>query len=319
MQRPKEYGLPKGANIKKPRAASYFPSLRGEIDFTNANIHMFVEDVQLTVMPIGGRSHFASDFSAEIRGSCECENNAIVLLESLAGHDRHDPTELLSDVIGRIAQELARSGRAVHEIVRDKDTGKACVLRGFTSQRLFHVFGRYIQMIPKADRKLWKKSCVIIPEKDIWEIVMPRVLGGYRGHRAMLRQLARFQHIGPSFLMQELNRQGWPVDYDVQRYTRETEFFESKITSLWGWNRRDYGDRNWTEFYLFYRILQFRWAQACLREHIVDELNRLFRRSDIEAKIVVKGLPTASDILAVRQRMLDGDISFKDASDACSV
>ncbi len=319
MWKPKRYEPDKGSNARKLRVARYFPSLRGETDFTNANIHMLVEDVQLTVMPIGGRSHFASDFSVEIRGSCECENNATVLLESLTGHDRHDPTELLSDVIGRIAQELARSGRAVHEIVRDKDIGKTCVLRGFTSQRLFHVFGRYIQVIPKADRKLWKKSCVIIPEKDIWEIVMPRVLGGYRGHRTMLRQLARFQHTGPSFLIQELNGQGWPADYDVQRYTRETEFFESKITSLWGWNRRDYSERNWTEFYLFYRTLQFRWAQACLREHIVDELNRLLRRLDIGAKIVVKGLPTASDILAVRQRMLDGDISFKDASDACSV
>lgn len=319
MRRPNKYEACKGSNAEKPRVARYFPSLREENDLTNANIHMFAEDVQLTVMPIGGRSHLAPDFSVDIQGNHKYKTHALVLLESLGGYDRRDPTELLSEAVGRVTRELIGRGRAVYEIVRDEGTSKACMLYGFTSQRLFRAFGKYIQIIPKADHKIWKKSYIIVPENDIWEIAMPRVLGGCRGYRAMLRKFARFQHLGPSFFMQELSGPGWPAHYDFQQYVREAEFSEMKITSLWGWNRRDYSDRNWTEFYLFYRILRFRWAQACLREHIVDELNRLLHRLDIEAKIMVKGLPTASDILAVQQQMLEGTISFKDASDACSV
>ena len=192
-------------------------------------------------------------------------------------------------------------------------------MHSFTSQRLFHAFGRYIQIIPKADRDLWGKSYVIVPEEDIWDVAMPEVLGGYRGYRAILRRLARFQLLGPLFFQTELTRQGWPAHYDFQRHVREAEFFEAKTTARWGWHRRDYSQSNWTDFYMYYRILRFKWAQAVVREHIVNELNRLFARLRVEAKIVVKGLPTASEILAIQQRMSKGDISFLEASDACSV
>ena len=304
--------------MSAPRAIRFFPSLRENNDL-KSNIYMFASDIELGIMPIGGVSNVAPKFAVDIQGSSQAVEHSTATIESLAGHQRYSAKELLSDAIRSIAQSLAWNGRTVHEIVRDQEKDGIYLLQEFTSQRLFHIFGKYVQLIPKTDRRSLKKAYVILPEKDVWDITMPGVLGGYRSYRAVLRNLARFQGPSPLFMIQELSGQGWPADFDFQRYIREIELFEAKITSLWGWNRRDYSDRNWTEFYSFYRILQFRWAQACLREHIVDELNRLLRRLDIEAKIVLKGLPTVSNILAVQQQMLEGTISFKDASDACSV
>ena len=304
---------------KAPRIAPYFPSLKKQ-DFSNSNVYMFAEDVRLAVMPTGGRPRLATNFSVEIQGSSEHKTRATEILESLAGRPRYSPAELLSSAVGRIAGKLAWNGRAVYQIVRDEKNVEACRLHGFTSQRLFRFFGRYIQIIPKADRGLWEKTCVIIPMQDVWDIAMPQLLGGYRGYRAMVGRLARFQHLAPSFLTNELSRQqGWPPYYDFQRYVRESELFVAKLTVWWGWNQRDFSQRSWTGFYLFYRTLRFKWAQACLREHIVKELNQLFRRLGIEAEIVVQGLPTASEIMAVQQRMCEGRISFNDAYDACSV
>ena len=56
-----------------------------------------------------------------------------------------------------------------------------------------------------------------------------------------------------------------------------------------------------------------------MREHIAKELNRLFQRLNIEAKIVMEGLPTARKILDIRKQMREGEISLSDAFDACSV
>jgi len=304
--------------LKALSVATHFPSLREE-GVRNSNVRMFTDDIQLSVMPIGGKPHKATGFTVEVKGGVENVKRATVILKSLTRHHGQGQAELLSDAVEEVARQLAWHGRAVHEIVRDEEDREACRLHSFTSRRLFHAFGRYIQIIPKADRDFWGKSYVIVPEKDIWEVAMPRVLGGYRGYRAILWWLARFRHLGPSFFQDGLSQQTWPAHYDFQRYVRETKFFEAKITARWGWNQRDFSQSNWTEFYIFYRILRFKWAQAVVREHIVNELNRLLRRLRVEAEIVVKGLPTASEIIAIRQRMSKGDISFQEASDACSV
>ena len=137
---------------KAPRTAPYFPSLQKH-DLPNTNVDMFAEDVHRAVMPIGGRPRWATNFSVEIQGNSENETRATEILESLTGHPRYSPAELLSSAVKRIAGKLARNGHAVYQIVRDEKNGEAWRLHGFTSQRLFRFFGRYIQIIPKADRR----------------------------------------------------------------------------------------------------------------------------------------------------------------------
>lgn len=302
----------------KPHFARYFPSLRRESEF-NSDIHMFMEDVALWIMPLGGRPETASDFSVEIRGIGDSVARAVKTLESFVQYRKIDWKELLSDVVTMIARGLVENGRAVYEIVQDEENPGAYLLRGFTSRRLFRLFGKCVQIVPRAERGQWQKSYFVLPARDVWDITVPRVLMGWRRYRTMRSKLARFQPVGPSFLMDEMSRNGLPANYDFQRYRREVELFAAKTTTPWGWHRRDYEDRNWTKFYLSHRILRFRWAQASLREHIVKELNNLLRRLNIDAEIVVKGLPTPADILKVQQRMRDGDISFKEAEDKCFV
>lgn len=233
--------------MKPPRVATHFPSVR-ERDFSS-NVYMFVEDVHSAVMPIGGTPHRATEFAVEINGGCEHVQRAMVILKSLAEYDQHSNAALLSDVVAGIAGQLAWYGRSVHEIVSDENNSGIFRLHSFTSRRLFHTLGRYVQIIPKADRESLGKSYVIVPENDVWDVAIPKDLGGYRGYCAMRNRLARFRHPGPSFFQNELSRHTWPAHYDFQRYVRETEFFEAKITARWGWNQRDYSLQNWTEFY----------------------------------------------------------------------
>ena len=154
-----------------------------------------------------------------------------------------DFRKLLSDVVNKIALYLASGGRPVYEIIRDKENEKAWRLYSFTDKRLFRAFGKCIQIIPKADRRLWKKSHVVIPEEDVWEIAMPKVLGGFRGYRSILKKFARFSQIVPSFLMDELNQQKWPAYFNVKRYEKEKNLFVAKTTKRWGWPYAKFGTK----------------------------------------------------------------------------
>lgn len=87
------------------------------------------------------------------------------------------------------------------------------------------------------------------------------------------------------------------------------------MTKYWGWNRRDWSQDNCTEFYTFYRMLNFKYAQALLRESIIDEINCLLKRLSIDCEILMKGIPSSKEILKLRKKMELGEISFNVVSD----
>lgn len=307
--------------LKEPRVARHFGSISKEID-SNPNTYMFVQDLHVAVMPLGGRFSQGRNFSVEMHGGSDPAPQAIAILQSLTRGDSYgspDLKELLSDSVNQISLYLASGGRSVYEIIRDKENNEAWQLYSFTEKRLFKVLRKYIQVIPKADQRLWKKARVVIPEEDIWDISMPKVLGGYRGYRTILKKLSKFSQLVPSFLMDEISEQKWPSYFNTESYRREMDLFIAKTTASFGWHMRSSGLKIWTEFYAMYRFITLDWAKACLREHIIKELNQLFLQLRIDAEIIVTGLPTAQEILKTRQQMCNGEISFEDASKKCTV
>jgi hypothetical protein len=174
--------------------------------------------------------------------------------------------------------------------------------------------------VPKVDRPIWKKSINWLARDDIWVISMPKTLGGYLGYRLTLRKLRIFDGYGPRFWRKDLERgTAMSTQFDFQAYRRQTELFEARTTKKWGWNRRDFSGRNWTEFMQFYRTLTFRWAQAVLREHIISELNSLFAKLNIKATLSVSGMPLPHEVLYLRDDMTVGNISYARAYEASSI
>lgn len=302
----------------RPRIASHFPSLshRDDIDI---NVHMFTEDVYLAVMPIAGRTEKHPLFSVSFEGEKQDCERAIELCISLAEYERHDPTSVLCDAVSQVATHLAWRGRAVYEIVQDEEDPLKCHLYGFTTQRLYRAPGCYIQWIPAADYDFFKKRFIILPSKDVWEISIPSILGGKRGYSRTLSRLRRFSHLGPAFWRSDLSFQKQTSGFNFQQYVLNSEIYYARATRRWGWTRRDYSQKNNTEFFTYYRIITFKWAQAILREHIINELNRLILRLRLDSKIVVSGLPSTQDILRVRYDLAEGKIRFADANDKVSI
>jgi hypothetical protein len=300
----------------KRRASTYFPSLRYD---QGPESSMFIQDISSSVVPLWARRGRDERFKANISGTDVDRDRVIALLWSLGRDNRHDIEELVAGAIREIARHLSGYGRALYEVGRANEDQSVYLLSGFISARSFNLRWCWLQVVPTQDRELWERSITILPSRDVWVVRMPKLLGGYRGYRAILRKLNRFGNSGPNFWRDDLGHaRSLPTYFNFMEYRREVEIFTTRITRKWGWNRRDFGDRNWTEFMQFFRTLTFHWAQALLREHIVSEFNLLLVRLGINAELSVSGLLTPGEILRIRDEMMEGKISFGKAFEAIS-
>lgn len=300
------------------RLASHFPSLSGSYDI-DPNFHMFVEDLHLAIMPIGGTSKRHTNFNIIIEGNNNDCKRALALCESLAQYERRDVIEVVCDAVDQIALHIGWHGRAVHEIVRNAEDKTIWHLKSVTPKNLYWIPKYYVQMIPKKDYQYYKKRLIIVPTSSIWEVSVPHDLGGLAGYKKIISGLKRFKHLVPEFWRIDLEKGIQTKNFNFQKYVLNTEIYHTKITRRWGWNRRDYSQRNCTEFFTLYKGITFRWAQAILREHIVAELNKLLSRLQIQAKLLVSGIPTSDEILKVREELTVGKINFNKALDLTSL
>ena len=296
----------------KPTVATHFPSLSRD-PVTNATIHMFIQDVQSAVMPIGGIAEEHKDFAVNLVGGTEDRERAKGLIGEIGRHDRYDVAEMVCDAVNEIAQHLAWEGCAPYEIIRSDDGLHH--IWGFTSKRLWKLPGFFLQVIPRGDWDLWMKKVVVVPASRVWYLEIPSPLGGREGYRRILKRLRRFEHLGPAFWRGDLEHGIQSGDFDFQRYVRNSEIYYGQVTKTWGWNRRDWSQNRCTEFFTFYKMIRFQKAQATLREHVLAELNRLFARLGIECELKVTGLPTPEEILQTERELSEGRISFGAASD----
>lgn len=295
----------------KPLLATRFPSLskRSNID---PNVHMFTEDIHLAIMPIGGRTDKQKEFAVEFQGEEPDSEKAKQIIGELGEFDIHDTAEMVCDAVANIARYLAWEGQAVFEILKDEEH---IYINGFTAKNLFKLFNWYLQIVPPGDWNLWKQKFTFVTKKKIWKVEIPHELGGVRGYKNVLRKLQIHNHLGPDFYRQDLERGIMAKDLDFSKYIRNGEIYYNRATHAWGWNRRDWSQDKCTEFYSFYKMLSFRYAQAILREHILEEINRLLSRLSIKCKLIVTGLPTSNEILKIREDMQKGELSFGEISD----
>lgn len=65
-------------------------------------------------------------------------------------------------------------------------------------------------------------------------------------------------------------------------------------------------------------MINFRKAQAALREHITNEINKLFSRLNISCTLSITGIPNYLDIVETGRLLKSGEIDFSEASQRVS-
>ena len=299
--------------FSRPRSARAFPAYsRDAMPIEMAYIMGFCHQT-VSIMPISR----SPDFSAKIVGNDSERACAMLIDSSFSQQWSHgSDDDVIRDTVTRIAEFLAVEGRLVYEILSEVGGDSYC-LRGFTSKRLFRVPGWYIQLVPREDRH-WENSppVVFLRSRNVWEISMPPELGGARGHAYFLRQLGRRQIAGPKFFQQGLEKRNPPKYFDFSEYAYAEQVRIWRAANKWGWTNMDFS--RCTEFYSMHRNIRYEWALAVLRGHIIRELNTLLARLGIRAKIVVEGLSSPEEILAISEKMTRGEMTFIQAMDAAT-
>jgi len=272
---------------------------------SNLDVSMFVEDIYTSITPVQIKQN--KNIKADIVGSQEDKVKAIKILESICSREYYDNVVLES--IAEIARIMAWEGCAVFEIIKENEIE----LHGFTSRKLIKTPFFYVQVLPSEERKEYKKRYVFMPENKIWYLEMPKPLGPKNKYLQTLIKLKRYDHLSPSFVQRNLALGKIDEYYNYTDYNNEHNKYLRRATVYWGWNRRDYTQKNNTEYYFFYKTLTFRWAQALLREHIINEINKLFVKLDMKCTINIGGIPNTKNILDIREEMSKGKISFLEA------
>jgi hypothetical protein len=117
----------------------------------------------------------------------------------------------------------------------------------------------------------------------------------------------------PEFWSQDLQAGQWNTEVALDQYNHWQHLAVAELTCRWGWDGRGLARDFETEFFHFYRGLRFRRARAVLRQHIVNEINRLFIRLDIRAELSLEGYPTPHDIDRLIALATSGEVSYVEA------
>ncbi|MEP3321516.1 MAG: hypothetical protein ABJN40_10760 [Sneathiella sp.] len=299
------------SNTAELRMTRHFRSLSSP-PFSSLTLDMFVEDVPLSIVPIRGRTRRNEKFSITLHGDEQSQKAALSVLSSLARNDEDNLVGLTCEAIENIATLLAWDGCAYYELFSTKDN--LLNLSNFTSKRLFRVPFYYLQIVPKGHWEDIGRKVNIIRSSEVWQITMPRQLGGKKRYKTTLKNLERFGSSAPEFWLENM-QSGFSSHFNFGDFVKETNIYHEKATKIWGWNRRDSGNEYFTEFYSFYSMVTFRWAQSIMRDHILNEINTLFSRLKITSRLNISGLPSPNDYLQLREELSEGKKSFKEVTE----
>ena len=302
-------------------------------DVSDAITHMFTQDVNTFLIP------YRSTKERPIRGRCEGAPDdvkvALRTLRSLVdrGYGGKDETEVVCEAVREIVKHILWRSYAAFEIgdrTGDDEGTYPRVKRGdFTEQQYYPLkamtYGSLVRApfgiveIPSARRRNWDdshRSIRLHLRKRTWLIDPPRGLGGRAGLRRVLKRLSRFPLAFPRWTATSLVQEQHKVRFDVNGYSRLQAAYQAVAVRNWGWSGRDTSLNHWTEYYLFDRTLRFQHALALLRQHVVAEINEMLtRRLVLDVRVSLEGLPSADEVVRVRERMATGELSIGDAYD----
>jgi hypothetical protein len=297
--------------------------------------HTFIEDVRLYVMPIGGESRARPDFSIELVPDSPVARSIITY--AFAPRDYYHyysgVTKAISGFIQENAFTLAYEGVLYYEIAKGEWPAGAVEPRGIENGSCFkeafkplYIPGRvirlanyYLQIVPPAEWARTGKKIAAIPASDVWLLRIPSELGGPRKHRTLLKTLVRASTPLPDFVSEALNGLSEIRDFSLGSFHRQQHLAVASESASWGWPARALWRESTLEYFYYHRHLRFALSMAILREHIIDSINSLLERVDFPSRLVLKGLPTPSEIKGYIEKLEKGEMTFDDAWKAVEI
>ena len=297
--------------------------------------HMFIEDVRLYVMPIGGESRTRPDFSIELVPDIPAARNIITYAFAPRDyyHYSSEVTKAISGFIQENASNLAYEGVLYYEIAkgewptgavepRESENGsrfKEAFKPLYIPGRVIRLANYYLQIVPPAEWARTGKKIAAIPASDVWSLRIPSELGGPRKLGTLLKTLVRASTPLPDFASEAMKRLSEIRDFSLGSFHRQQHLAVASESASWGWPARALWRESTLEYFHYYRHLRFALSMAILREHIIASINDLLDRIGFPSRLVLKGLPTPNEIKSYIVKMEKGVMTFDDAWKAVEI
>lgn len=304
---------------------SGYRTLAGK-DGYQGDLHMFVEDLHLRIMPYGSRREQTfevslkphEEVSEEILENSELEK---IIAKSISKDDFgfNHLSENITDFIRESVQTIVAHSEAFYEITCKKnDEGELETLKFHyvypPSMKRF--LGWYLQVIPYgvAKRSKIKAGLRFIPKDRMLHITAPKELGGKRELKRIIKRLAYMSSvITPEFYLKSMENNE-SVGFDVDSYIYGRYIEKAILTRKYGWNQRDYSDKNILEYYSMHRYVVMAKSVALFRQHIIKEFNRSLNNRLVGSgvEVVLEGLATTETVAKDFERLQAGGLKFVD-------
>lgn len=277
--------------------------------------HMFIEDVKLRIMPIGGRVS-KKEFNISLDPP---DPKLQQIIEKAISPDsyHHDFAGIICDFIVDCAVHLLIYETVTYEIVYLSEPKNGKIV-GFELVRvnpytLVHRGKSLSQFLPdEHSKKLIERRCIELQPERILTFKLPVNIQGKLDQ--IMESMRILSLTSPDFFMKELAAGFRKTPYNVTTHYHLRNVALAKITKDFGWNARNSFEKEASEYYLIYRYLKFEKFRIELRNSILDTLNAglelVGKQLGFNTKISVNGLPTLDDVQTAYNHLTKGDIPF---------
>lgn len=269
--------------------------------------HMFIEDVSRGIIPI--KLNQEEDKTKIIIDGNDSDSAKLkTILNSFKRNSETTNIEKLAEyAIENIATNISWYGTAIYEIYQENDNELKFI--NLIPDKFIDLNFFYIQIPPKKNRLPYK----FIKKTDIWKISIPKELQRKYSYKRILSSIDKFDSLIPKPLQDNLlNGNNESFKYDSKKYREKQFLYVNNLTSDWGWNQRIMRDEFTTEFFTNYKYLKFKLSKALFREHIIKELNKLFKSLEIEVSIKIEGILFSKDYEKQIQKYISNEIGYED-------
>jgi hypothetical protein len=277
--------------------------------------YMFIEDVKLRIMPIGGRAS-----KKEFNISLEPPDPKVQkIIENAISPDRyhHDLAGIICDFVADCAVHLLIFETVTYEVVylSEPKNGKTVgfELVQINPYTLVHRGNLLLQYSPDEHAKrLSERRCIELKPERILTFRLPLNIQGKLDH--IMESMRILEFTSPDFFMKELAAGFRKTPYNVTTHHHLRNVALAKVTKDLGWDARNSFEKEASEYYLIYRYLKFEKFRIELRDSILDTLNAglelVGKQLGFNTKILVNGLPTLDDVQTAYDHLTKGDIPF---------
>ena len=280
--------------------------------FTGFYTDMFIKDVSLGIMPIGGNARRA-DFSVDVTPP-----NPTVEKLIISGLRTRDCERVLKSTLSEffrlLASEVCAMDRAVYEIVYLENAESETVgfeLVYINDAQIASKDDQLYQRVPKEEAERRRVAEMIpLPKENVLVFRAPD--GLLKTLRETRESLFQLNDLTLSSFASDAFHSKIPYDYAVHRESLEVAL--ATATRDVGWTARGLFRERTLSYYEVYMHLRFEHFKLRLREEFLAILNeglqRAGNRLNFEAQITISGLPTSSDIDRAVEKLTSGSTSF---------